>query len=275
MKNLNLFLGMAILIFILVIGYWALTPNTAPSWTGFGPYDEQSQGPRSKTMWDWLDLLVVPIFLAIGGYLLSIFQKESEKKIELDRQRQNALNSYVAQISSLLLEKRLRTSKMGSEVRSLARTYTRIALGNLDSNRKAGVLQFLIESELIGKDPIISLEGADLTNSNLSNARLVGAEIKGARFANSTLKDANLYDSNLCGCNFSNSIFDGASLEGTDLSYTILKGAKLRNTDLTKTNLEWANLENADLSNTIITMEQIKKLDSTRGAKLPHTFKAS
>src|SRR5947207_3400175 len=168
MKNINFLLGTIIIAFILVVGYWALTPNTAPSWTGFGAYDEQMQGPRAKTLWDWLDLLVVPVFLAVGAYLLSSVQKESEKNIEFDRQRQNTLISFISQISTLLLEKKLRTAKVGSETRSLARTYALVALRNLDGNRKAEFLQFLSESQLITNNPIISLLGADLTNSNLS-----------------------------------------------------------------------------------------------------------
>ena len=269
MKNINAFLGITTIIFALIIGYWAIMPNTAPAWTGFGAYDEQVQGARAKTLWDWLDLLVVPIFLAVGAYLLSLVQKESEENIELDRQRQNTLDTYISQISTLLLEKKLRTSRAGSEVRGLARTYTRVALRNLDGNRKVGVLQFLSEAELIAKDPIISLLGTDLTNSDLSNSSMIGTEIKGARLANSVFKDANLSNSNFRGCDFSNSVFDGAKLDGTDLSYAILKGAKLRNLDLTKTNLEWANLEKADLSNAKITKEQLKKLESTLGAKFP------
>lgn len=269
MKSINILLAAITIVFIFLVGYWALSPNNAPAWTGFGAYDEQTQGARAKTLWDWLDLLVVPVFLAVGAYLLSSFQKESEKNIEIDRQRQSTLNSFISQISTLLLEKKLRTAKANSETRSVARTYTQVALRNLDGNRKAEVLQFLSESGLISEDPIISLLGADLTDSNLLNARLTGVKIKGAQFANSDFKDANLSHANLCGCNFSNCIFNGAILEGTDLSFAILKGAKLKGVDLTKTNLEWANLEKADLSSAKITKEQLTKLESTLGAKLP------
>lgn len=267
MATFKVILAILLASMILIIGFWAFNPTTAPSWTGFGPYDQNKNGPQAKTLWDWLDLLVVPSFLAVGAFLLSEAQKDSERKNELDRQRQNTLSSFIDQISTLLLEKKLRSAKIGAEIRSVARTYSRAALRSLDGKRKAEALQFLSESGLIFKKPIISLIGADLTESQLSNANLLGAEIKGARLDRSVFKDANLSHCDLTGCNLSNTNFEHAILEGTNLSYTILKHANLRNTDLTNTNLDWAELDEADLRNSKITKEQIKKIASAKNTK--------
>lgn len=270
-KTFNVILVIFISTLVLVIGYWALWPNISPSWTGFGAYDETILGPRSKTLWDWLDLLVVPIFLALGAYLLSNIEKQTEQIIEVDRQRQNILTTFITQISTLLLENKLRTAKSGSEIRSIARTYTRTALRNLDAKRKAEALQFLSESGLIQTNPIISLIGANLEEIDLRNASLIGVEIKGARFDRSNFANANLSSANFTGSVFSDSNFEGASLEKANFSYAILKNVKFNKLDLTKTNLEWANLEGADLTGALITNEQLNKLESTKKAKLPKT----
>ena len=50
-----------------LIAYWAITAYTAPQWTGFGPYDENASGPRAKTLWDWMELLIIPVVLAGGA----------------------------------------------------------------------------------------------------------------------------------------------------------------------------------------------------------------
>ena len=55
--------GIAGIIIFILIGY-------GYEWTGFGEYiritaDGQEEFQRRKTLWDWLQLLIVPIVLAI------------------------------------------------------------------------------------------------------------------------------------------------------------------------------------------------------------------
>ena len=38
-------------------------------WTGFGPETSEPK-QHAKTLWDWLQLLVIPLMLAIGGFWL-------------------------------------------------------------------------------------------------------------------------------------------------------------------------------------------------------------
>ena len=71
---------------ILVIGFYG---------TGFDPYtrvsltrtisDTLSRTEESlpgKTLWDWMQLLIIPAVLAIGAFLLNQIQKERDKKAE-------------------------------------------------------------------------------------------------------------------------------------------------------------------------------------------------
>jgi hypothetical protein len=140
-----------------------------PKWTGF----------RGKTVWDWLQLLIVPIVLAAAGFWftaqqdarqLAIEERRAEVERELEKQRAQdvLLQAYLDQMSTLLLEKDLRNAEEGSEVRTLARARTLTVLGRLNPSRKTAVMQFLVEAALVKslneRDPIIGLEGATMPN---------------------------------------------------------------------------------------------------------------
>ncbi len=260
MKNSKLILIITIIVVSVVVGYWAIKPDTAPLWTGFGAYDVTKDAPRAKTLWDWLDLLIVPVVLSIGVWFLSSTEKESEKLVELDRQRQNTLDIFINHVSSLILENHLKSKKVSGEIRVIARTYALGAFRRLDRERKAEALQFLFESKLINIEPVIPLRGANLRGASLDNAELVGAEIEGAYFCDASFKKANLSGTNLCGCDLSRADFTQTTFADTDLSYTNLKSAKLRNVDLTKANLDSARVEGADLRGAKLSRNQYEQL---------------
>lgn len=145
-------------------------------WTGFGAYfNPKGEYIRAKTLWDWLDLLIVPIVLAIGAWFLNKSEKnreiiiekqraDLEREIETDRQRQALLESYLDRMTDLLLTHNLRASQKEDEVRSIANARTVAVLQNLDSLRKAQVLIFLQQANLISKENvIINLKGLDFS----------------------------------------------------------------------------------------------------------------
>ena len=68
--------------------------------TGLGP-PIKNQG---KTLWDWLQLLIIPLVLAIGGYLFNVVLKKREQEATSDNQHQIALQDYINELSRLLLE---------------------------------------------------------------------------------------------------------------------------------------------------------------------------
>src|SRR5258707_1397583 len=138
-----------------------------------------------KTLWDWLQLLIIPAVLAVGGYLFNYttskneqqstqLRDQNERDIASDNQREAALQGYIDKISELLLDKDhpLRESAPEDEVRKIARVRTLTVLPRLDKERKRSVLQFLHESGLIDKGmKIIDLDGADLNKAKLSEAK--------------------------------------------------------------------------------------------------------
>lgn len=116
-----------------------------------------------KALWDWMQLLIIPVVLVIAGFWLNQIQKSREQKTtqqqadlerELirDSQQETALQQYIDRMSELLLKEHLSELKPEyEEVRQIARVRTLTILPRLDANRKKSVLQFLYESDLIKK----------------------------------------------------------------------------------------------------------------------------
>jgi hypothetical protein len=141
-----------------------------------------------KTVWDWLQLLIIPLALVGITLVFDLRQQElenqraeSERELEEQRAQDAALQAYLDQMSTLLLEKNLRNAEAGGEVRTLARARTLTVLRTLDPNRKRQVIQFVAEAKLIqtveGREPIIKLGGADLSgDTDLRHANLSGAD---------------------------------------------------------------------------------------------------
>src|SRR5829696_309696 len=182
-------------------------------WTGFA----------NKTLWDWLQLLVVPAMLALVGFLLAAAQENIQQQAEESRAQDEALQAYLEGMGNLLLDEGLLTSQEDEEVRTLARARTLTILGRVDGARKRSVVQFLYESQLIEKDqPIVRLSGADLSGADLRGADLRVADLRRADLRRAVLFGADLSDAVLFDADLSD-----AFLGGADLSDARLGGADL------------------------------------------------
>ncbi len=165
-----------VLLVLIILGYKFNWP-----WTGL----------HGKTLYDWLQLLIIPAVLAVGGYLFNYttvrneqkatqLRDQTERYISLDNQREAALQAYIDNMSDLLLEKNLREPGEDDEVRTIARVRTLTVLPRLDGKRKAIVVKFLHESGLIFRDNwIVDLSGADLRYADLAGTLLVAASLGG------------------------------------------------------------------------------------------------
>jgi uncharacterized protein YjbI with pentapeptide repeats len=229
-------IGVALTVLIVLLA----KGSASLGWTGF----------RGKTLWDLLQLLIVPLVLVGIGFLFEMQQAEreerrarAERNLAEQRAQDEALQAYLDEMGSLLLAKDgLRESKERSEERTLARARTLTVLGRLDPGRKTALIQFLVEANLIqsveGKAPIITLSGANLIKADLSEANLLGADLSEANLHDANLHDANLHDANLHNANLIE-----ANLRDADLS-----DADLSDADLIEANLIEANLvENASV----------------------------
>lgn len=247
---------------------WATNPDNSPAWTGFGKYDENKDGPRAKTLWDWLDLLIIPFVLSILAWSYKESEKENIKRSEEERSQNEQLDSFINIMTELITNHDLGKDEASSETSTIARTRINLAFSNLNGERKGQVLQFLFEANLINKKPKISLIGGNIKNSILNGIVLSNAEIRGAYFTNVLIKDANLNGAIFIGCNFENADLSNSWVEGVDFSYANLENAKLKNMDLTSVNFSKAILTNANLEGSTILQSQLLTLQDKTGIKL-------
>jgi Pentapeptide repeats (8 copies) len=208
-----------------------------------------------RTLWELLQLLVVPLALVGIGLWFTAQQDARQLEIEKQRAQDEALQAYLDQLGSLLLDKDLRASDKGSEVRTLARARTLTVLRRLDSKQKTAVMRFLLETKLIqrteGREHVIKLALADLAGANLTKARLNGAALAGAN-----LREADL---------------SGTKLREADLRKVNLTGANLLRANLLRANLLRANLTGAVLRKAKgWTPEQLEQAASLEGATMPN-----
>jgi uncharacterized protein YjbI with pentapeptide repeats len=220
-----------------------------------------------KTLWDWMDLLLVPLFIATGALLLSRTQRVTERQrakahlaveqeIESDRQQEEALQAYFDRIIELVLKEKL-SRFSPDEVRNVAKTRTHTVLRLLDGRRKGMVVLFLRDSGLIDRsDAIIDLSGSDL-----HGALLASASLKRVNLAEADLSNADLSDANLSGSYLSATKLSGADLHAANLSGTNLFEASLNDANLTQCNLRDANVHGADLRGCRLNEADIRRAD--------------
>ena len=236
----------------------------------------RSTGLHDKTLWDWLQLLVVPIVIALLAGLFTtvqiLYQQAAEERlqsritdqnaeiqrfIEEQRAQRASIGAYLDLMTQLLLENSLSFSEENSEVRAIAQAQTTRVLRDADPSSKQTILLFLYDSKLIsevaGRPPIIDLGNADLSEADLqltdlSEVNLSYADLSYANLSKANLSKANLNNSNLSKATLSNASLNDANLSFASLSEANLSGASLRGADLSKANLSGTLLYSGDLS---------------------------
>ena len=222
--------------------------------------DEEVQ--PAKTLWDWLQLLIVPAILIAVTFAWSAAQTKSDNGREDRRSQDATLQAYLDEMSGLMLDKKLLTSKPGDAVRAVARTVTLTALRRLDSERKGEVARFLVEAKLLEDPGVIDALNMDLEGADLEGADLTGAVLRGATLRGANLKGAFLESTNVGGANLEN-----ADLEGADLASALLRYASLRGASLRGAELDDADLTGADLTGAVLTGTNLRDALSLEGAK--------
>ena len=126
---------------------------------------------EGKTFWDWLGLLGVPLSLAILGYWLQQKQQkrskeeaEQQQEIAANETKEEALQVYFDRLSVLLVDKNLiaisaksYTTEEEEELLNSSLVVIRATTLSIlrrfanDPRRKASVINFLIESDIISK----------------------------------------------------------------------------------------------------------------------------
>jgi uncharacterized protein YjbI with pentapeptide repeats len=245
-------------LFLLVI----LTGLVVLAWmgmieTGFGQFSsDPSTAPapeRAKTLWDWMDLLLVLLVLSIGAALLTWSTNKREREVELDRSREAVLQTYLDRTTALL-RSQWRESGNSFVEANIIRAQALTVLRQLDGERKALLLQFLYESGLIKMwvepepyNALVNLHKAELDGANLHRADLRRANLGWVSLFHANLSRANLGEVYLRGADLGGADLGGADLHRADLSLADLSGANLAEANVHGVSLLYANLRGADL----------------------------
>ena len=208
-----------------------------------------------KTIWDLIELLVIPLALTIIALLfnraertseqtLAQQQREHDRTIADDRNSESALQMYLDRMTELILERGLRESEEDSGVRDIARARTLTVLRSLDRQRRGAVLQFLHDSGLINADDaVINLDNADLACAALAGADLEGASLRGANLRRADLTAARLTDADL-----TKAWLTEARLHRAEMDRATLVGAHMTEADLSRARLSEADMGSDDFA---------------------------
>jgi hypothetical protein len=236
-------------------------------------------GLGEKTLWDWSQLLIIPLVLVLATIWfnwqlnttnLGISQQnranditiardnrqndlkiaanryQNDLKIAADQRQETELQTYFDRISDLLLNPNVHNrGQQGDAVRILARARTLTILRRLDGARKAIVLRFLYYGGLIKRSdpfPIVNLAGADLSLAELTNTELGGAELPIVNLSSAILSGADLSGAYLPKANLT-----GAHLDQALLCSTQFIGRPDETSNLSGAILSGAHLSGADL----------------------------
>jgi Pentapeptide repeats (8 copies) len=215
--------------------WWALGGIFLLSCVGFVSaayrFGWSTTGFLDKSLWDWLQLLIVPLVLAIGALVFQLANTSTERQIAqqryeqdqqiaLDKQHEDLLQAYLDRISELLLKESLRTSP-SEEVRNVARVRTITVLAQLNARRIGHVFTFLREAGLMSTastSNVVSLKQANLRTVEWGQANLDNADLSGAILSRADLSGAFLSQTNFSGTRLRKANLSGAHLSQADLS---------------------------------------------------------
>jgi len=251
-------------------------------WSGFIKAHSTSNSSYSvKTLWDWMELLLIPLVLASVAFLFRRSEIESANQQSHERSRDDALSLYFQHIQTILLETDLSNSQAAETASKLATARTVSLLRMLDPDRKLYVLRFLYDAGLIhGIKPFVNLERADLSriasyryylsNANLHGVNLELAQLESAQLDGAYLSGANLYRACLSWSYLNKANLEYAMLDGADLYHTQLQGASLIKATACESNFAGALLDDAILRDVDLTRANLRKA-KLRGAYLVWT----
>jgi|GEM_PF-249000 len=246
-------------------------------WTGLPGTTDNG----TKTLWHWLDLLIIPMVLAGSALWFrkveEDIRREREKKekaaekgrrqekleveqarrdaeastaklVEEQRAQEAALETYFNHMSELLLDRGdpLLESKSDSIYQEMAFVRTITALRRLDPNRRNLVFEFLRQARLLG------LKREKIITNDAGNETTKPVEDPVSILERRNMQDIDLSKTNLSGANLRGTDLRKAKLMGADLRKAILANADLREADLSHTDLTGTDLSGADLSEAIL-----------------------
>lgn len=272
-------LALLLLIFIFVWLARFFVSISSLDWSGF----------RGQKLWNWLDLLIVPVMLALGAFFLNLSADQRQNKLENERKQQETLKSYFSQVKDMLIKDSLQSkieSKMAEKNPSMNKNgvyfnqpqlsfrekatieaLTSIVLRELDEKRKRQAIKFLAKSKLItypecnskdkfrkydnyNKKEFISSLDLDIDSSFDSQISMSEAKLNEVDLSSLDLSCINFTGTDLSGTKFDNSIFFNTNFSDSKTTPTTFN---------IKTSFKKANLQNSQFDLNILYSEKFKK----------------
>jgi hypothetical protein len=231
-----------------------------------------------KELWDYLEVLLVPLVISVVGFALDRRGKAREEalreegeRIRAEERKNQVLQEFLDRITAIILDKPILSlakdaerpgrNYVNPEVETArdvirARTLSTLRVFSKDIEKKNAVVHFLIDAQILNCLRV-SLAGADLRGANLNGVWATHADLKQAdlrevdlrfaRLSESNLEEANLSEAWLTRSNFNKATLYGANLTKADLSISNFIGASLCMADLSEANLSDSNFSESDL----------------------------
>jgi uncharacterized protein YjbI with pentapeptide repeats len=278
-----------LLIFIISFLLWRVFVIISNfKWSGF----------QKKSFWDWLQLLIIPLMLALGAFYLNSAADFRDYQIAQEQKHQEILTDYFSKMQDLIVETKKSKQTPGSkesnseerlllEFRPTAQALTLSVLEQLDGKRKGKVITYLAESQLITANndnqsslpevendnpsslPEIKLNGANLKEIVLKNVDLYSIIdmknkdriINGIKINNANMERANLSKVNLFKSDLMGSNLENATLQNVNFAGSTMKSSRFINGQITDVDFTGVNLSETIFDN--IKLENIKISDKT------------
>lgn len=237
-----------------------------------------------RPLWDWMSLLVglflIPVCVGIATVEVTnrqtdaqnalsqqlhgqdTLQHRSDQEIAQQARYDDLFQVYHESIDQLLLESRLRTFALGSDVQDIAHSRTLDILRQIDTTRKRLVISYLSDLKLVETGyfppppdnwrdlppPVVSLAGADLRQTNLDSIWLDGANFGGANFNRASLSDDFLDRANFSGADLFSANLSESSLTHADFFLANLSGANLNNSNFQDASFHFVRFNQTDFT---------------------------
>ena len=266
-----------LLIFIISFLLWRVFVIISNfKWSGF----------QKKSFWDWLQLLIIPLMLALGAFYLNSAADFRDYQIAQEQKHQEILTDYFSKMQDLIVETKKSKQTPGSkesnseerllpEFRPTAKALTLSVLEQLDGKRKGKVITYLAESQLITVDnnklstqPEIKLDGANLDDIELGNKGQRNSLnedemtiIDKIKIKNANMKRANLSGLQLLYSELNGSNLENATLENVNFTGSTMIGSRFINGKITDVNFTDVRLGKTIFDN--VKLENIKISDKT------------
>lgn len=241
----------------------------------------------NQSLWAWMDLLIIPVALAVAAYALSKLQKESEQRVAERREEENrqlaerreeenrrrddekqsrdTYQSFVDFVEKFFHNHKgqLQIFEEDHPIRSIVQARTTHTLTILNETWRPLYFQFLLVSGLTTggrqKENATGDESSSLDNKTIYAGILRNADLRLINLDKVDLFSADLQRVNLERCKLHETVLINVDLSDAKLKDAQLIGVQLTNGILLQAQMEGVNLENCVLKKANLSKSNLSK----------------